>query len=131
MKNSTDDSSNSLALIFYYFIEELVDIKTNKTGEIEGKDDEKVCLEDIHHHMKIFLIVCGVMLLLCISCFIFVILKVSIHTHTNISFEKHKSKIKTKLINNIIHKSEMHYRGMLCVNMQCAIFYSFCGLICC
>ncbi len=129
MKNSIDDSSNSLALIFYYFIEELVDIKTNKTGEVEGKDDEKVCPEDIHHHMKIFLIV--FMLLLCISGFIFVILKVSIHTHTKISFEKHKSKIKTKLINKIMPLSEMHYRGMLCVNMQCAIFDSFCGLICC
>ncbi len=117
MKNSIDDSSNYLALIFYYFIEELVDIKTNKTGEVEGKDDEKVCPEDIHHHMKIFLIVCAAMLLLCISGFVFVILKVSIHTHTNISFEKHKSKIKTKLINNIMHLFEMHYRGMLCVNM--------------
>ncbi len=130
MKNSIDDSSNYLALIFYSIIES-VDKKTNKTGEVEGKDDEKVCPEDIHHHMKIFLIVCAVMLLLCISCFIFVILKVSIHTHTKISFEKHKSKIKTKLINNIMHLSEMHYRCMLCVDMQCAAFDSFCGLICC
>ncbi len=97
MKNSTDDSSNSLEFIFYYFIEELVDIKTNKTGEVEGKDDEKVCPEDIHHHMKIVLILCVVMLLLCISGFIFVILNVSIHTHTKISFEKHKSKIKTSI----------------------------------
>ncbi len=115
MKNSTDDSSNYLALIFYSIIEELIDKKTNKTGEVEGKDDEKVCPEDIHHHMKIFLIVCAVMLLLCISGFIFVILKVSIHTHTKICFEKHKSKIKTKLINNIMPLSEIHYRGMLCV----------------
>ncbi len=55
MKNSTDDSSNYLALIFYSIIES-VDKKTNKTGEVEGKDG-KVCPEDIHHHMKIFLIV--------------------------------------------------------------------------
>ncbi len=130
MKNSIDDSSNYLALIFYSIIES-VDKKTNKTGEVEGKDDEKVCPEDIHHHMKIFLIVCAVMLLLCISGFIFVILKVSIHTHTNISFEKHKSKIKNKLKNNIMPLSEMHYRCMLCVDMQCAAFDSFCGLICC
>ncbi len=87
MKYSIDDSSNYLALIFYSIIEESVDKKTNKTGEVEGKDDEKVCPEDIHHHMKIFLIVCAVMLL-CISGFIFVILKVNIHTHTKISFEK-------------------------------------------
>ncbi len=130
MKNSIDDSSNYLALIFYYIIEESVDKKTNKTGEVEGKDG-KVCPEDIHHHMKIFLILCAVMLLLCISGFIFVILKVNIHTHTKISFEKHKSKIKTKLINNIMHLSEMHYRSMLCIDMQCAAFDSFCGLICC
>lgn len=129
MKNSIDDSSNYLALIFYSIIEESVDKKTNTTGEVE--DDEKVCPEDMHHHMKIFLIVCAVMLLLCISGFIFVILKVSIHTHTNISFEKDKSKINTKLKNNIMHLSEMHYRGMLCVNMHCAAFDSFCGLICC
>ncbi|KTF73573.1 hypothetical protein cypCar_00048591 [Cyprinus carpio] len=83
MKNSTDDSSNSLAFIFYSIIEESVDKKTNKTGEIErkgeagGKDDEKVCSGDILHHVKIFLIVCAVMLLLlCITGFIFVILKV-------------------------------------------------------
>uniref|UniRef100_A0A673G9P7 Uncharacterized LOC107744762 n=1 Tax=Sinocyclocheilus rhinocerous TaxID=307959 RepID=A0A673G9P7_9TELE len=44
-------------------------------GKSEGKDDEKVCSEDIHHHVKIFLIVCAVMLLLCIAGFIFVILK--------------------------------------------------------
>ncbi len=87
MKNSIDDSSNYLALIFYSIIES-VDKKTNKTGEVEGKDDEKVCPEDIHHHMKIFLIVCAVMLLLCISGFIFVILKVSIHTCTNKSVLK-------------------------------------------
>ncbi len=118
MKYSIDDSSNFLALIFCSIIEESVDKKTNKTGEVEEKDDEKVCPEDIHHHMKIFLIVCAVMLLLCISGFVFVILKVSIHTHTQISFEKHKSKIKTKPKNSIMHKSEMHYRGMLCVNMQ-------------
>uniref|UniRef100_A0A8C1MX89 Immunoglobulin V-set domain-containing protein n=1 Tax=Cyprinus carpio TaxID=7962 RepID=A0A8C1MX89_CYPCA len=38
---------------------------------------EKVCSGDIHHHVKIFLIVCAVMLLLlCITGFIFVILKV-------------------------------------------------------
>ncbi len=118
-------------MIFNSIIEESVDKKTNKTGEVEGKDDEKVCPEDIHHHMKIFLIVCAVMLLLCISGYIFVILKVNIHTHTQISFEKHKSKINTKLKNNIMHLSEMHYRGMLCVDMQCAAFDRFCGLICC
>ncbi len=83
--NSIDDSSNSLALIFHSIIEESVDKKTNKTGEVEGKDG-KVCPEDIYHHMKLFLILCAVMLLLCISGFIFVILKVSIHTHTNITF---------------------------------------------
>uniref|UniRef100_A0A8C2HQG4 Immunoglobulin V-set domain-containing protein n=1 Tax=Cyprinus carpio TaxID=7962 RepID=A0A8C2HQG4_CYPCA len=69
---------------------------------------EKVCSGDIHHHVKIFLIVCAVMLLLlCITGFIFVILKVSTHTHTQISIEKHKLKIKTKLINNIMHLYEM------------------------
>uniref|UniRef100_A0A672LEY1 Immunoglobulin V-set domain-containing protein n=1 Tax=Sinocyclocheilus grahami TaxID=75366 RepID=A0A672LEY1_SINGR len=57
-------------------------------GKSEGKDEEKVCSEDIHHHVKIFLIVCAVMLLLCIAGFIFVILKVSIHTYTKISIEK-------------------------------------------
>ncbi len=86
MKNSIDDSSNSLALIFHSIIEELVDIKTNTTGEVEGKDDEKVCPEDIHHHMKIFLIVCAVLLLLCISGFIFVILKVNINTQKKHQF---------------------------------------------
>ncbi len=93
MKNSIDDSSNYLALIFYSIIEESVDIKTNTTGEVEGKDYEKVCPEDIHHHMKIFLIVCAVMLL-CISGFIFVILKVSIHTQKSV-LKSTKSKIKT------------------------------------
>ncbi|XP_016107364.1 uncharacterized protein [Sinocyclocheilus grahami] len=37
------------------------------------KEDKKKCPED--PHVKIVLIVCGVMLLLCITCFIFVILK--------------------------------------------------------
>uniref|UniRef100_A0A8C1M8R4 Immunoglobulin V-set domain-containing protein n=1 Tax=Cyprinus carpio TaxID=7962 RepID=A0A8C1M8R4_CYPCA len=73
----------SVGTVTWLWIEESVDIKTNKTGEIErkgeagGKDDEKVCSGDIHHHVKIFLIVCAVMLLLlCITGFIFVILKV-------------------------------------------------------
>uniref|UniRef100_A0A8C1LQA1 Immunoglobulin V-set domain-containing protein n=1 Tax=Cyprinus carpio TaxID=7962 RepID=A0A8C1LQA1_CYPCA len=85
-------------------------IEIERKGEAGGKDDEKVCSGDILHYVKI--IVCAVMLLLlCITGFIFVILKVSTHTNTKISIEKHKSKIKTKLINNIMHLSEMHYRG--------------------
>ncbi|XP_059353752.1 uncharacterized protein LOC132090974 isoform X1 [Carassius carassius] len=73
----------SVGTVTWLWIEESVDKKTNITGKIvtnveaDGEDDKKVCSGDLHHHEKIFLIVCAVMLpLLCITGFIFVILKV-------------------------------------------------------
>ncbi|XP_052415798.1 uncharacterized protein LOC127960220 [Carassius gibelio] len=69
----------SAGTVTWLWIEESVDKNTNETGEIEadGKDDEQVCSGDLHHHWKIFLIVCVVMMpLLCITAFILVILKV-------------------------------------------------------
>ncbi|XP_052415800.1 uncharacterized protein LOC127960222 [Carassius gibelio] len=72
----------SFGTVTWLQIEESVDKKTNETGEVirnesgDEKDDEKVCSGDLPHHGKIFLIVCAVMMLLCITAFILVILKV-------------------------------------------------------
>ncbi|XP_052415799.1 uncharacterized protein LOC127960221 [Carassius gibelio] len=66
----------SISTVTWLWIEEPVDKNTNKTGEADGKDDEQVCSGDLHHHWKIFLIVCAVMMPLCITGLIFVILKV-------------------------------------------------------
>ncbi|XP_026110761.1 uncharacterized protein LOC113084796 [Carassius auratus] len=66
----------SISTVTWLWIEESVDKNTNKTGEADGKDDEQECSGDLHHLGKIFLIVSAVMMLLCITGFIFVILKV-------------------------------------------------------
>ncbi|XP_026110760.1 uncharacterized protein LOC113084795 [Carassius auratus] len=65
----------SAGTVTWLWIEESVDKNTNSTREADREDDEQVCSGDLLLLGKIFLIVCAVMMLLCITGFIFVILK--------------------------------------------------------
>ncbi len=101
MKNNIEDSSNSLTLNFYSIIEKPEEKKkTKQKNKTKEKEDDKKCPEV--PNVKIVLIVCAAMSLLCMIGFVFVILKVSKHTYPKISVDHLKAQI-----NNIMHISEI------------------------